>query len=179
MGIKQAIKRIWTNEDNETDKIQTKKNNSYEFNEIDRQHSLEMRRIKAETNKAYAEMERIRQQHELQKLKEEIADLTNPITDNDGDNTDNMLMTLLLPLLTKNQNVANSVTTSNPPPTTTATVTEISDEEIREFIKQQDKKFIKIAKSMPKGIVLRQAQEKMNLSQNESERAYKILVEEF
>lgn len=183
MGIKQAIKALFQKE---TIEVKEKDNrNNHTFTDEDREHSWEMRRLRQETARIQQKMQLMQQRKELEELKAELYD-----EDETEDDDNNDLMDMLSQIIMAsrnnqggntfagnemNSNINNSPQSpSNPQQNRTFT-----DDDIRNFIKSQNKIYVKIAKKTDKNNLKEKIREKMPLTDADYERAYEILQKEF
>ena len=172
-----ALKDLW--------KLMFKsKNHNHDFNDEDRAHALEMRRIKHETERMRIEAERTRIESEKRRAEVELKKydelLCDDDYDDDVDDGDDMsgIISAIPKVLTMmkgggGQNHSEIETPpSQPPPI-------ISDDDLRAFIAKQSRQNIKMAKTLPKNMFLNQSMQKFGINQQDSERAYSMLHTEF
>lgn len=147
---------------------------NHTFTPEDTEHAVEMRKLRQETARIQQKMALMEQKRELQDLKRELYD------DEDGedDEEDNQtqILQFLAPIL---GNLKGGAPQAPPIPAAPPQSSNISDEDIRAFIVKQDRKHIKLAKTMPKEIIKRKVLAEMPMSDAEFERAHQILMTEF
>lgn len=148
------------------------------FSDEDRQCSLKLRRMNQELKELELQKQKIQAQAEIDELKAVIADMNKGDEPNDN-STDMLLMSILAPILAgKMQNNVQTSPTVNTSITATSKQ-ELTDDELRDIIEQQDKKYIKLAKLTPKELVKRKVMSLAPINENEFERAYQILIAEY
>jgi len=175
MSLKKAWQALWGRETVEIKQKDPRAN--YEMTEEDRQHSVEMRRLRQETARMQQRMELMRQKAELRELKAELFDEEEDGEDNDGD-ISSMLLQLLNTVKGGQMPPAASEIGRQPSPQTYQTA--LSDQDIRDFIiKNVDRPTIEKSKKMPKELVKRQIIQMSGVTEQEAERAHHILLTEF
>jgi hypothetical protein len=141
-----------------------------ELNLQERQLEIEMRRMELD------ELKRAQRRNTFEEFKENLEN-----NYDDGEEEDSEIGQIIgavpsiLSMIKGGQGSSDvqQTTSSNHP----APNPHLSDEEIKEFINKQDKKKIKFAKTLPKGILKSQLTKNFGLSDADSERAYEILQE--
>jgi len=158
-----------------TDKKVVDARANHQFSDADREHAEEMRKLRQETARIQQKMQLMEQKRELQDLKAELYDGD----DDEDDDGENDVATLVSQLF----GAVKSGVSQSPPtivnPQSAAYHPKLSDNDIRSFIVKQDRKHIKLAKTMPKEIVKRKISEQIQLTDEEFERAHQILLSEF
>jgi len=154
-----------------------------QFTEEDQKKSQEVRQLQHDIKMRRLDAERARADYELAKyenrIKEEFGDDED---ENEGQELA-ALQTILSPFFNKQQQPGQEGFYS--PPTDTSpsfqveNKNEITDEDIKSFIKSQPKMYVKMAKKAPKSMVIQQSMNKMGLTESQALRAYDILQEEF
>lgn len=187
MSLKKAWKALIGKEETISipEKVAKDPRCNHEFTEEDRFHSAEMRRMRQEQQRIQMKMQHLQMKRDLEELKAEFEE-----EEEEGGDDNSEMLTQFLSILTAakggvQQNPYNPQQNMNsyvemPPSMPQEQQSQmISDEEIRQFLKQQDKGKIRLAKTMPKAIVKSQAMQQTGIDENTAERAYQILMAEF
>lgn len=153
-----------------------------QFTEDDQKKSLEVRQAMHDIKMRRLDAERARADYELAKYENKIKDEFGD--EDEGDDGElAALQTILTPFFSKKQEVQGSQDGFYSHPTNfspSANVpNNITDEDIKSFIKSQPKMYVKMAKKAPKNMVIQQSMSKMGLTEAQALRAYDILQEEF
>lgn len=196
-----AWRDLWNIVRNKSEKPSNKPIN-HVFSDEERELSAELRALKLEKAKILAQMDIEKQKIFLEKQKLELEDLKAELNGDDDDeqtqennpnsfNPESILMALLMKSFVggsppntsgSQQMTLNPYTQGQQQGQTQEVVCEkpqISDDEIRNFLKGQNKNHLKMAKILPKVAVFRMVTQQIPLTESEFERAYKIMQEEF
>lgn len=120
-----------------------KPSKSYDFDDEDRQHSIQIRRIDAEKKRLVREIEITRLKKDLYDLKADMIDDDDFDDEENPDSESAVLMMLLTNILNKQQSQSATVTPTTPP---NAKVI-LTSEQIEQLL-HDNKKVVKIAKNM-------------------------------
>jgi len=167
-----ALKDLWKLIKSDNKKVVDVRNN-HQFSDEDREHAVEMRQIRQETARIREKMQLLEQKRELDELKSELY---HHESDEDDDGQTKILE-YLAPIMANMR--AGNAAKGTQPPIQQSPPSQLSDDDIRSFIVKQKRGYVKLAKTMPKELLKRQISQQFPLSDDEFERAHKILVEEF
>jgi len=145
---------------------------NYTLTDEDRDRALEIRKEKHELAKLEFEMQRKRLELEQKKMDLDFkAEYGN----------DNNIQEIMIPVLQILQSMKTGANSSTTPPISKAPVlpSNLTDEDIREFIKAQNPTYIALAKKAPKSEVLAGVMQKFKLDERQANKAYDILITEF
>jgi len=162
-------------------------NVNYSFTKEDNEHSQDIKRIKHETERLRVEADRTRIEADKRRAEVELKkydDLLNDYDDEEDEGemdeggdiqtTLSAIPAILGMMKGNGQTIPPPIVNFSPSP-----IPQLSDDEIRNFIKQQDKKKIKFAKTLPKEILKQQAINNFHIDERSAERAYEIMQREF
>ena len=148
---------------------------NYDFDDVDREHALAMRRINREIRVMELQMQKLEAKARLEEVK---AELYGEEEDEEIEKSpDDALLNTLLSSVMQGKAQSQQVTPATPFNTVSAPV--LSDEQIRQFLSNQNHDKIQQAKQMPKPLLKQYVQSQSGMSDADFERAHKILIEEF
>lgn len=154
---------------------------NYSFDDEDRQHAVLMRGMNRDMRRMEMEMQRLRMKKDLQDLKDELYDGDDQEDEEKSGGIEDQLMSQLLGTVMAGKSVNNVQFAQQPQQQQPQQLhrQEMTDDEIRNFLGSQDKKMLKMAKALPIGMLRQQISQKIQLTDGEFERGYKILTEEY
>lgn len=159
---KEKIKQNYT--------LSSEENNEKRAIELqERKNQLELHKIQIE------ELKRQQAKKAFEDLKSSFED--DEYDDDDEDSDGGMIENMLGSILDKAIPQQNNPNTINVTPTQTKQP--ISDGDLRAFLAKQKRGYLKIAKTMPKESIIRRAKQEAQLNDEEAERAYCMLHNEF
>lgn len=158
------------------------KRHNHEFTDEDREHALEMRRLRQQTARMREKMALIEQRRELEELKAELEEEAN-----EPEEEDDPMMKIFAPMLANQLNSFSKPAphSNNEAPPLLNQQEQVlekpqySDEDIRNYLKTIPKLKLALAKRMDKQKVYEMINEQIPLSIPEFERGYQILISEF
>jgi len=155
--------------------------------DILRDDIAEKQRLQVEERKLEIELEKLRLEQirsaehrkKLQDIKADLDDDDDDYDDDEDDDLDAIADTFGSILEKATGGNKRTVAPPNIPAPQMQIRKAISDDEIRDFLDKQKKGHLRLAKSMPKEVLKNKAMHDMGIGDEEAERAYKILVEEY
>jgi hypothetical protein len=164
-------------------KVLSQPNSTKEELEEKKNLELQERRNQADLHRLQIdELKRLQTRKSFEDVKESIFD-TDMEYEDEGEEEGaiaGMFGSILQNAMPKqNNNQFPSIITPQPTQPTQPTKSSVTDEDIRAFIAKSKRKHINMAKIMPKELVKRRAMTEANFTDDEAERAYVILMNEF
>jgi hypothetical protein len=156
-------------------------NVNHQLTDEDRRHSAEMRRLRQENEQMEKRFELLRKQKLIERQESLLYDDEEEEEDGEDEDEDSQILGMVTQLFNTATGAQKSPAVSEfaPQPSPQTFQTGLSDADIRDFIVKQDRKYIKVAKTMPKELLKRQAMQQMGITEQEAERAHQILITEF
>lgn len=180
MGLKEAWQGLFSS--SVTEKVQKQKET---LSDDEKDINSAIKRMRQEHRLMREKQRLLEAKQELRDLQDELNEYNS--NDDDNNNEDTQLMTILTPLLASlNKNNPPSPQVLNTPPLSIQgdggnilQQNELTDDEIRDYLKKQPQTYIHISKGMPQKLLFRKIREQISLTDNECARIYKILMTEF